>query len=74
MHLQGVGAYSSNGSDLGDSEDEDGTFDNLLLDDMDRVDVEGEIESPLVPSKATPPPPTRTPVAASRNRRTNSSG
>lgn len=48
-------------------------LDQLLLDDMERVDVEGEIENSLVASKATPPH-TRTPVAAARNRRTNSSG
>jgi hypothetical protein len=74
MYFQGIGGGSSNGSDLGDSEEEDGTLDHSLLDDMERVDVEGEVESPLVSSKATPPPTIRTPVAASRNRRTNSAG
>lgn len=74
MYFQGVGGLSSNGSDLGESEDDDGTLDHSLLDDMERVDVEGEGESPLVARKATPPPPIRTPVAASRNRRVNSAG
>jgi hypothetical protein len=74
MFLQGVGGLSSNGSDLGDSEDDDGTLDHSLLGDMESVDVEGECESPLIARKATPPPPIKTPVAASRNKRVNSAG
>ncbi|KAJ4431725.1 hypothetical protein ANN_20327 [Periplaneta americana] len=68
---QALGGCSSNGSDIGDSEDDDATLDHSVTDDMERVDVEGEVESPLVASKTTP---VRTPVAASRSRRTNSSG
>jgi hypothetical protein len=74
VYFQGVGGLSSNGSDLGDSEDDDGILDHSLLDDVERVDVEGEVESPLIARKATPPPSIRTPVAAIRNRRMNSAG
>jgi len=73
-HFQGAGGCSSNGSDFGDSEEEDGTLDHSLLDDMERVDVEGEVESALVAGKVASPSPIRTPVAASRNKCTNSSG
>jgi len=49
-------------------------LDHSLLDDMERVDVEGEVESALVAGKVASPSPIRTPVAASRNKGINSSG
>ncbi|PSN38505.1 hypothetical protein C0J52_24317, partial [Blattella germanica] len=50
------GGYSSNGSDFIDSEEEEGIVDQSLLDDVDRVDVEGEGESPINSTKPAASP------------------
>ena len=71
--FQAGGGYSSNGSDIIDSEEEEGMLDQSIVDDMERVDVEGEVESPVSVNK-TSSPVIRTPISSNRNRCTNSSG